>query len=250
MKFGKKPARENAVTFRFARYFDKSALPTPPLRFGRFNRVKEWGVLGNNDYGDCVWAGAAHEHMLWHTANKRPINFTEHNVLSDYSAATGFDPKDPNTDGGSDMQEAASYRRKTGIVDKDGKRHTIDAYVAINAGDYDTLMLATYLFGATGIGIQFPSSAEDQFKYQQPWDMKSGAKLEGGHYIPIVGRNSAGHILCVTWGRLHAMTRAFFEAYCDEAIAYLSTDWLDNELISPEGYDLVALKRDLSAIKS
>jgi len=250
MKLGKKPAREDAVTFRFARYFDKSALPTPPLRFGRFRRVKQWGVLGNNDYGDCVWAGAAHEHMMWHAANQKAVKFSDASVLSDYADATGFNPGDPNSDQGSDMGEAASYRRKKGISSVDGIRHKIDAYVSIHAGDYDTTMLATYLFGAVGIGIQFPESAADQFKYAQPWDLKSGSRLEGGHYIPVVGRNSAGHILCVTWGRLHAMTRGFFEAYCDEICVYLSMDWLNNELISPEGYDLVALRKDQAQLRT
>src|SRR5207342_1380181 len=132
-------------------------------------------------------------------------------VLSDYSAAAGFDPSDPiNTDNGTDMQEAASYRRKTGVVDADGNRHLIDAYAAIEPGDVDTLMLSTYLFGAAGVGIRFPISAMQQFDAGQPWDVVTGSRIDGGHYIPVVGRNSAGHLLCVTWGRLHAMTVQFF----------------------------------------
>jgi len=58
---GKKPARDGAITFRFARYFDRSALPTPPKIFGRYAAVHQWEVLGNDACGDCVWAGAAHE---------------------------------------------------------------------------------------------------------------------------------------------------------------------------------------------
>ncbi len=251
LKLGKKPAREGAITFRFARYFDKTALPTPPKVFGRYGAVhNNWEMLANDAYGDCVWAGAAHETILWRTAQRRKVDFDDKGVLSDYAAATGFNPRDPLSDNGTDMQEAASYRRKTGILDADGNRHKVDAYAAIEPGDVDTLMLSTYLFGAAGVGIRFPVSAEQQFDAQQPWDVVTGSRIDGGHYIPVVGRNSAGHLLCVTWGRLHAMTVEFFKAYCDEAIAYISVDWLNNDLISPRGYDLEALKRDLAAIRS
>ena len=250
MFLGKKPAREGAIKFRFARYFDKVALPTPPKVFGHYARVhNQWGMLANDQCGDCVWAGAAHETMLWVMTNRKDVTFDDKSVLSDYSAQTGFDPADPiNTDNGTDMQEAASYRRKIGIVDANGVRHKVDAYAAIEPGDIETLMLSTYLFGAAGVGIRFPISAEAQFDAGQPWDVVTGSRIDGGHYVPVVGRNSAGHILCVTWGRLHAMTPAFFNAYCDEAVAYIGTDWLNNNLISPRGYDLDALRRDLAAI--
>ena len=86
------------------------------------------------------------------------------------------------------MQAAASYRRKTGVIDTKGKRHKIVAYLALTKGNLDQHVSAAYLFGAVGVGIQFPASAMDQFNAGKPWDVVSGAKIEGGHYIPLVGR--------------------------------------------------------------
>ena len=86
-KLGKKPARPGAVKFKLA---------------------------------NCVWAGAAHETMLWNKEAARTITFNDQSVLKDYSAVTGFNPNDPNTDQGTDMQVAASYRRKTGVHDAAG----------------------------------------------------------------------------------------------------------------------------------
>jgi hypothetical protein len=246
---GKTAARPGAVSFKFSRYFDLAALPTPPRRFGHYQKVQQWGELGNDIAGDCVWAGAGHETMLWNAANKRPINITAANSLSDYSALTGYSPSKPFSDRGTDMSDAADYRRKTGIVDAAGIRHTVDAYVSIHAGDIDTLMLATYLFGAVGFGMIFPLTTKTQFTHQQPWDLIPGAVTEGGHYISVVGRNSAGNILLVTWGRLHAMTPQFARAYNDENIAYLSLEWLDSSsMLTPDNFDRAALVKDLAAL--
>jgi hypothetical protein len=181
LKLGKKPARPGAVKFKLATYLAKSKLPTPPKVFGHEALIgANWEMLGNDQYSDCVWAGAAHETMLWNKEAARTVTFNNQTVLKDYSAVTGFNPKDPNTDQGTDMQVAASYRRKTGVLDANGKRHKVVAYLALPPGNPDQLALAIYLFGATGIGIKFPNTAIDQFNAGKPWDVVKNAKIKGG----------------------------------------------------------------------
>ena len=70
---------------------------------------------------------------------------------------------------------------------------------------------------------------------------------EGGHYVPVIGRNSAGNFLVITWGRLHAATPEFVTKYMDEGIAYLSLEYLKNNL-SPEGVALDELQRQLQQL--
>jgi hypothetical protein len=246
-KLGKRPARHGAVKFKFADYFNAEMLPPVPAIFGHYSLGCTWGMLANDRYGDCVWAGAAHETMVWNHEVGGSVGFSDREVLADYSAVTGFDPTDPATDQGTDMTAAASYRRKTGVVDALGKRHQIDSYVALNPGDANQLALATYLFGAVGVGIRLPSSAEQQFDNSHPWTVFPGTNIVGGHYIPCIGRNSAGDFLIVTWGRLHAMTPEFYATYCDEVVAYVSLEPLKNKL-SPEGFDVNQLKADLAAL--
>lgn len=246
-KLGKLPARPNAVALKFSTFFNAAALPTPPAEFGHYSVGASWGMLGNDQYGDCVLAGAAHETMVWAFTGGKRVVFDETCVLADYSALTGFTPSNPASDQGTDMQQAASYRRKVGVEDMSGNRHLIDSYVAIDAGRADELALAVYLTGAAGVGLNLPSSAEDQFDKGQPWTVVPGATIEGGHYVPCVGRNSDGNYLVVTWGRLHAMTPKFYETYCDEALAYVSIEALRNNL-SPEGFDAEKLRGFLAAI--
>ena len=246
-KLGKLPARPGAVSLKFGAFFNAEKLPVPPLKFGHFSAISQWGGFANDRYSDCVFAGAAHETMVYLSEAGESAAFNDQSVLADYSAVTGFDTKDPATDQGTDLQEAASYRQKIGILDASGARHKIDAYVALNPGDLDQLALAAYLFGAVGIGISMPSSAEDQFDEGVPWSVIEGDRIEGGHYIPVIGRNSSGNFLIITWGRLHAATPEFIAKYMDEGLAYLSLEILkDNK--SPEGIDLEQLQRDLAAI--
>jgi hypothetical protein len=187
--------------------------------------------------------------MLWCKEGGSAAEFTDENVLSDYSAVTGFNPRDPYSDRGTDMQEAASYRRKVGVVDSHGSRHRIDSYVALQTGDLDDLIIATYLFGATGVGIMLPSQAEDKFDNAEIWDVDAHDRVVGGHYISVLGRNSKGNLLLVTWGRLHSMTPEFYKRYNDESVAYLSLERLKNK-VSPEGFHIDKLTADLKAVGS
>jgi hypothetical protein len=247
-KLGKTPAR-HAIRLQFADVFDASKLPKPPAVFGHSGEVDAFHMLGNDKAGCCVWAGAAHEHMLWtSTWGRKRSRFLTKNVLSDYSAVTGFDPAKPDTDNGTDMKDAASYRRKTGIVDATGKRHTIDAYAALQVGNVDQAILAMYLMGAAGIGFQFPDQAMDQFDAHQPWTVPAKPKINGGHYVSGVGRNAAGNFLVVTWGRVQEMTPAFYERFCDEAVAYISLEILNDKNLSPEGFDANTLRKQLASL--
>jgi hypothetical protein len=247
MKLGKTPARTNAVSFKLAKYIDKTALPTPPAQFGHENLVgeKAWAMLGNDHYGDCVWAGAAHETMLWNLERDKSVAFDDKHVLSDYSKVTGFDPAKPDTDQGTDMQVAATYRRKTGVIDEAGKRHKVAAYLAITPGDVQEHLLALYLFGVVGLGIEFPASAMDQFNEGKPWDVVPKAKIEGGHYIPLVAKRDNFDV--VTWGQLQQMTPEFLAKYNDESVVYVSREMLTGGK-SLEGFDLAQLKADLAAL--
>ncbi len=249
LRLGKKPARMGAIKFRLTDYADLSKLPKPPLKIGHWDIGRPWGMFANDKYSDCVWAGAAHEHMMWAKAGLRPeVDFSDESVLSDYAAATGFRPGNDDSDQGTDMGAAASYRRKTGIIDAAGKRHVVDAYFSLQAGNPDMLAFATYLTGAVGVGLMLPNSAMDQFDQQKPWTVLEQASGQaGGHYVPCIGRNSNGDFLVITWGRIHAMSPQFVARYNDESVCWFSQDLMRGNL-SPEGFDLDTLKRNLSAI--
>lgn len=194
-----------------------------------------WRMLGNGPddsvfpgfqgAGDCVWAGGAHEHMESEYNSKRAVApFSGKEIIAQYSAYSGYDPKTGANDNGSNVREVLSWRQHKGLVDASGAVHKIGTYVALDPGNLTQLWDALWLFEAVGIGIDFPSSAFDQLNAGQAWDVVPGATSEGGHYIPLVGHPTNNIWTCVTWGQRQTMTAAFLEKYCDEAWA-----WIDPE---------------------
>lgn len=246
LRLGKLPARPDAVSFKFASFANLAELPTPPTKFGHAPSGYTWQMLGNDRAGDCVFAGAAHETMLWNLEANSTVVFDDTSVLSDYSAVTGFNPNDPNSDQGTDMQVAASYRRKTGVVDSSGKRHTVAAYLAITPGNRVEVKQAIYLFSNVGIGFRFPASAMGQFHAGKAWTVVASSPIEGGHYTPAIGYDSR-YVYVVSWGKLQKMSWGFFNKYCDEAVVYLSAEYLTADK-SLEGFDLATLQADLAKL--
>ena len=247
-KLGKRPARPDSIKLKFSTYFRASELPVVPAVFGRPWLINQWQMLGNESWGDCFWAGSAHETMLLRAdaATGQP-SFTTQNVLSDYAAATGFANTDA-TDQGTDMQQGCAYRQKTGIVDDVGVRHKIDIYTSLRVGDLSQLALATFMFGVVGVGVELPSDAEDQFSRGEVWDVTSGTSSIGGHYLPCCGRNSQGNYLFISWGRLQAATPRWVQQCNDESVAYLSLERLRSNGFSPQGYNESALLDDFKQV--
>lgn len=243
LKLGKKPARANSIKLKFSSLADPAQLPKPPNRFGHEKLVDEWGMLGNDQYGCCVLAGAAHEHMLWSRMGEAPdCSFTTQSVLESYSAVTGFDPSRPDTDQGADMQQAASHRRLVGIKDGSGVYHKVEAYLAIDPGNLTEHWQAMWLFGAVGVGFRFPGYAMRQFELGKAWTVLKG-EIDGGHYVPLVAKR--GYLICVTWGKAQLMSPAFLGKYNDESVVYVTKESLTNRK-SPEGFDYDALLQYLA----
>lgn len=248
MKLGKRPARVNATVLKLADYFDHAAvLPYIPVDFGEDNVRVVWPMQGNDVYHNAVWSGAAHETTLWCREAGTPVTITTENTLADYALVDDFDPDDPATDRGSDLQVAASYRRRIGIADAEGNRHRIGGYAALTPGDPDQLAAAVFVFGAVGVGLRFPDYAQEDFEQGKPWTVRHGVPgIVGGHYVPVVGRSALGTFHAITWGRVQPMHENFYRRYCDEVLVYFSLEFL-RAGVSPPGFDRAHLLADLEA---
>jgi hypothetical protein len=244
MSMGKLPARINSVYMRLGTYVDTAAVaPLIPAVFGP--GAVEFDALGSDQLRCGVWAGFAYETMLWAREAGREVMFSADSVLSDYAEATGYTPEDPASDRGTDLQAAASYRRRIGCLDAAGVRHRVGGYAALAPGDPDQLAVAAYIFGSVGVGLRMPGYALADFAAERAWDVRFGiAEIVGGHYVPVVGRTRTGNFQVIAWGRLHEMTPGFFRRYCDEAIAYLPEEIVTTPR-GPDGFDRAALIFDL-----
>jgi hypothetical protein len=249
LPLGKKPASPlGKKAIMFDDVFNATKMPVPPKAFGQQKLISNWYTYGNDEYGCCVWAAKAHMHMMWPVLGGYTRNyFWTRNVLSDYAAATGFKADDPSTDNGTDMREAAEYHRKIGVLDARGNRQRCEAYVNMINGNLDHLAVATYVFGAVELGVMLTEENMHQFDLGKPWTVTKDYPV-GGHCIPVIGRNSNGDFLCVTWGKIHAMAPAFIQKNMDEGIAYLDTQILDKAGLSNKAFDRKTLEDMLAKV--
>jgi hypothetical protein len=244
---GMQPWRHDAIRLKFGSYIDRAKLPVLPHVFGHVGRAQPpskhgWQMLGNDQAGDCVMAGACHETMVWTWATGRAIPpFNTAQVLAQYYAQTG------GQDTGLDPIDFAKMRCKSGIKDANSTVHKIKAFAAVDT--VEEIMLSVFLFGACGIGLELPDNAEEAFDNHEPWNDTSGApKPANGHYVPVVGKNTHGDLIVVTWGALQAVTMDYLDKYCAGGVCFFSDEYMMTTGVSPEAYDEAQLHSDLAQL--
>lgn len=240
---GKLAPREDARTLRFAKYVD-SSLPRPPRVVDNSHGIEAWGMMGNDELGDCTCAAVGHLVQDWTANASSEVTIIDDDIIRLYEAVGGYKPGDPSTDNGAVCVDVLNYWRKSGVP---GEGDKIAAYVALTPGDYTHVDDAIYLFGGAYVGLQLPLSAQGQTVWSQSSGPDATAGSWGGHCVAVVGYDGSG-LTCVTWGRLQRMTWGFWHTYCDEAYAVLDKDWLKADAIAPSGLNLAALMADLRVV--
>jgi hypothetical protein len=246
LKLGKGAARHDPRALLMASYVAPS-LPPPPPSADLTTKVSAWGMMENDQIGDCTCAAAGHLLMEW-TANagKKMVTPSDKQIVAAYSAITGYNPTTGANDNGAVEVDVLNYWRQTGIAG-----HKIGAFVSLERSNHNHIMDAVYIFQGCYIGMQLPISAQAQVQNHQPWSVPPGGPTGdgkpgswGGHAVPAVAYDARG-VTVVTWGALQMMTWSFWEVYCDEAYAILSKDYLTGKKTTPHGFSVAQLNADL-----
>lgn len=244
-KLGKRPAKHDLRTLQMANYISAAAVPPPPAHEDFEKRVKDWPMMLNDRLGDCTCACAGHMIEQWTTYAGKAVTPSDDAVLKAYEAVGGYKPNQPDTDNGAVVLDVLNYWRKTGV----GK-HKILAYAGLEPKNHNQVRDSIFLFGNCYLGVGLPLSAQNQNVWSVPPGGAVGQGASGswgGHAIPVVAYDVRG-LTVITWGARKRMTWEFLDAYCDEAYAVLSEDWLDSRKLSPGDFDLATLQADLRQI--
>jgi GNAT superfamily N-acetyltransferase len=243
-KLGKIAPRVDVRTLTLSRYVDRTKLPDPPATTDLTQHVAEWPMYANDRIGDCTTAAAAHMIEAWTAASHgAAVEVTESSVLTAFDRVKIVDPLS-GEEGAIELDVLRDWR-KHGVG-----HHRIGAFAHVSTSDRRLVQTAAWLFGGLYIGLQLPLSAQ----YQETWDWNGSLAGDdrpgswGGHAVDVVRYDTSG-LTIVTWGGLKAMTWAFWDRYCDEAYCILSRDFLDGDH-APNGFDLDALRADLSLVTS
>ena len=241
---GKKAPVRDPRTLLLAKYVSPR-FSGAPAQADFSGKVKAWGMMLNDKIGDCTVAACGHQIQQW-TANagsQRTPSDAE--ILSAYEKVSGYRRGDQATDDGADLLDVMKYWRKSGIGG-----HKIGAFASVDPGNFDHLRAAVWIFGGAVLGLALPQSARDQ----DVWDVPAGGAAGlgkpdswGGHAVEVAGFGPRG-VLVVTWGVLKWMTWDFLKAYCEEAYALISKDFLVDGATPNNGFDLARLKADLKTV--
>jgi hypothetical protein len=239
---GKHRPKHDARTLSLMNYLRPGKLPAAPTSMDFWSRVSGWPMMENDKLGDCTVAAAGHMIQQWTRYSDAPCTPTDADVVAAYSAVSGYDPATGENDHGAAMLDVLNYWHKQGIG-----QHRILGYTGLST-NADAVREAIYLFGNVYAGFDLPRSAQQQLV----WDVVAAdgeAGSWGGHSVLIVGYDADG-LVAVTWGGLKRLTWNFLDAYCDEAFAVLSNDFINQSThVNPDNFDLISLQRDLRMLR-
>jgi hypothetical protein len=248
LRLGRKQARFDKRTLKLEDYI--SADLQFPRKVVWQNKIPNWGMMLNDQLGDCTCAAAGHMIMNW-TANAGVlVTPNDNQILSAYEAVGGYNPNaapDANgnnpTDNGAVELDVLKYWQGTGIAG-----HKIGAYVSIDPKNRRHLKLAIWLFGGIYTGVNLTQADMDATNANQPWKYTTGSSI-GGHAIPALGFNQHGFQF-ITWGAVQTATPEWVANQTEEVYALISADWLENNGNAPSGFDAQQLAADLKSVQN
>lgn len=245
-KGGRLPAQPARPHLKLSAYLDHGKLAPAPAAADWVSKVpaSAWGMLANDQIGDCTCAGVAHKRIGDVYANRDEIlQVTAEDTVELYEQAAGYVPGDPSTDQGSTCQTVLEYWRKHGFL---GEKPV--AFAKVDISSVAEIKQAIAVLGQLYCGLRVPQSAEDQTNAGEPWTVVPGSPILGGHCV-TVGAYDADGLTCVTWGQLQQMDWEFFAEYFDEAWAIVGEDFVAaNTGKDIQGLSLFQLGQDFSAL--
>lgn len=234
-KYGRKPALIPAG-LRTLDYYAAGPLPAAPASVA-VPSVADWGMLGNDTFGDCGVAGIDHGFMTTDAVLGQPaIPATTTDVVNYYLNYTG------GQDVGVVLSDFLAYVKVNGFLGR-----TVSAYAPVAVQDVPTLHFAVEAYDFAYCGITVHDGMEQAFSKGGAWDLESvSGAIVGGHCIPVVGYDSQ-YLYAVTWGKVQPIAYPAWARVADEAWAIITGE-VTTAGNDGRGINLDALQADLSQL--
>lgn len=248
---GRKPVRSDSRTLKLARYMTPKSLPALPASVDWGTGIIDWGMMLNDQYGDCTAAGAGHLFKLWNDKAVRQIVIHDTDILAFYELCTAAEGAEfapgppPLNDNGCAELDVLKQLKSIGFAG-----HKIDSYVSVNPQRHELIKAAIYFFGGCYIGVNLPLDAQNQGIWRTTDPQLHGDAAPGswgGHCVILTAYDDNG-LTCITWGQEKRLTWDWLDAYCDEAYALLAQDWLGTNAVSPGNFNMAQLTADLAQL--
>lgn len=201
-------------------------LPDPVYPIDVSGGLTEWGMLGNDQVGDCGEAGIRHIEMSTAACAKAKVpSFTTAQALSEYRAYTG------GPDTGVVLADFLMWLYKKG---------RILAFAPVDHHAKKLVDSALQAFRGLYCGVSLTDNADELFSEHKPWAAGHPDPREG-HCIAKV-KATARQDVWVTWGALQASSQGWTTGCLDEVWAVITTE---DSALSPA--QLAQLRADIDA---
>ena len=243
MKYGRRTPKRTP-SLKFANIL--KAIPDHPVYEDYLSILKNWQVLGNDTYGNCVAVAWANARRFTSALLGKEYYPTQAQVDDIYKTQN---PGFPAQDDGMDEQSLLEYLNKN--AGPDGAK--LVAFASVDVNNLDEVKAALYVFGGILLGMDVQYKNIDDFNAGKVWDYHSGDSIDGGHGVLAGGYlgQSKNDVRFVTWGAETGMTDKFWSSLVDNANgeAWVLI-WAENLGTKQfvQGIDMTALAADYQAI--
>lgn len=240
------PPRQDVRTLRFATYLPAD-MPKAPSSVDYGTKVRAWGMLGNDRYGNCTCVSLLHMFMIWLSQNGFNREYTVAEALDLYIRLCGFDPARPEAtdNGGVELDILKAWRKEPieGIQ--------LLAFASVDPMNWEHVKLAHWLAGTLYMGVSLPTEAQNE----KIWSSTTGTPgTWGGHAINSVayqekgGWQCAAYIEAITWGERKKITPKWLAKYCDELWVPITPSWFGPNGLAPNGFNLALLRQHVAQV--
>jgi hypothetical protein len=239
--YGRLPERPEDFAVPFIHELATSPFP-PLLSSVAVPAVADWGMDGNDRYGDCVIACLAHAMAAWDVEVTEADGIpNEADCIAEYDALTGCKEPGDAHDTGLQIGPVLQKWVKPGLFGP-SLPSTVTAVAKVSLTTPGMLRQAIACYGGVIAGFNMPSTAAGQFDNDEPWTYVAGSPIVDGHCVLLVGYDGIW-IDAVTWGTTTRIGPRFLEHYMDVAWVAIPTQFVQAGR-GPE-LNLAALQADL-----
>lgn len=211
---GRLPAQ---IPDRLREFSSYLATPLPPAPASvKVPAVNNWGMLLNDEFGDCVCAGGVHAIAAWDLlVGETDAIPTADQCIAQYDALTGCVTAGDANDTGLVISQFLKDWATVGMFNS----NRLAGYAPVAVASLAEIQQGIAAYGVVIIGINLPQSAETQFESAPAgttpvWTYVGDAPI-GGHCIILVGYGT--NLFAITWGAVVAVTWEWMTHYLEEA---------------------------------
>ena len=245
LKLGSDPRKFGAL--ELDQYIDASVVVPSVLPRPNDTEGYSYGMLDNDQYGDCVAAAAYHIQETFRLKEGiRPYPWQASTCLAWYFAVNGVPPGPPgsSSDQGTDPSTAMQYWQTNGLPG-----HKLAGFGVLQPNS-PHIKRAIWEFGAVMYAVALPVTAQSQgvnWRYTGNTNGNAAPGSWGGH--GICGDSYDEELLgFISWGQEGDMDNAFWSNYGEQVLIPLSLDQLNSAKVGPAGFGFAAMKQDLGLL--